>query len=98
MEHRNREETVAVICQPSERDVPRQESSQQREQPTGLDDGGVGHGGAVAVDVADTQEEEGDIDGDEDGGEGEGGFEGADDEEEGEDEPALYSINFCAWD
>lgn len=98
VEHRNREETVTVIRQPSERDIPRQKSSQQREQTASFDDGGIGHGGAVAVNVADTQEEEGDVDGDKNGGEGEGGFEAAEDEEEGEDEPALHSINLCAWD
>ena len=74
MEDGNEEETVTVIRQTGQTDIPREERRQQREQPTGLDDGLVGHGRAVAVDVADSEEQEGDVDCDEDTGEDEGGF------------------------
>lgn len=56
VEDGNEEETVTVIRQTGQTDIPREERGQQREQPTGLDDGLVGHGRAVAVDVADSEE------------------------------------------
>lgn len=79
MENRNEEETVTVIRQTGQTDIPREERRQQRKQPTSLDDGLVGHGRAVTVDVADSEEQEGDVDCDEDTGEDEGGFQGAKD-------------------
>lgn len=93
MEDRNQEETVAVIGQTRQTGIPRQERRQQREQPTGLDDGFVGHGRAVAVDVADAEQQEGDVDCDEDTGKDEGGFQRAEHEEECEDEPALFFVS-----
>lgn len=97
MRRRNPHKTITIIRQPRQARIPRQERGQQRKQPTGLDDGLVGGCGAVAVDVADAEEEEGDVDGDEDAAEDEGGFEGAEDEEEGEDEPALARVNGFIW-
>lgn len=96
VEDRNDEETVAAIRYTGQTDIPREERCQQREQPTGLDDGLVGLRWAVAMDVADSEEQEGDVHCDEDTGEDEGGFQRAEDEEECEDEPALrllvYSV------
>ena len=94
MEDRNDEETVAVIRYTGQTDIPREERCQQREQPTSLDDGLVGLRRAVAVDVADSEEQEGDVDCDEDTGEDEGGFQRADDEEECKYEPALILLAY----
>ena len=44
------------------------------------------------MDVADSEEQEGDVHCDEDTGEDEGGFQRAEDEEECEDEPALLLL------
>ena len=79
VEDRNEEETVTVIRQTGQTDIPREERRQQRKQPTSLDDGLVRHGRAVAVDVADSEEQEGDVDCDEDTGEDKGGFQRAKD-------------------
>lgn len=52
------------------------------------------------MDVSDSQEQEGNVDGDEDAAKDEGGFQCAKDEEEGEDEPALrlsVTLNAIEW-
>ena len=49
------------------------------------------------MDVADSEEQEGDVHCDEDTGEDEGGFQRAEDEEECEDEPALLLLVYSVY-
>lgn len=85
--NRDDEEAVAVISQTSEGIVPSGERSQEAEETTSLDDGSGG--GAVGADqVADTQQQEGQIQEEEQQEEGNGRAEGAEEQDGGEDEPA----------
>ena len=74
MRRRNPHKTITIIRQPRQTNVPRLERRQQRKQPTSLDNRLIGRRGAVAVDVSNSEKQEGDIDGDEDATEDEGGF------------------------
>lgn len=82
------EEAVAVVGQTSQGVVPGGESSEETEESTSLLDATVGDTGIVVVDVSNTQQEEGQIQGEEQGEEGNSGAEGAEDQDGGEDEPA----------
>lgn len=100
MRRRNPHKTITIIRQPSQANIPRLERREQRKQPTGLDNRLIGRWRAIAVDVSDSQEQEGNVDGDEDAAKDEGGFQCAKDEEEGEDEPALrlsVTLNAIEW-
>lgn len=83
----NDEEAVAVIGQTSESVVPSGERSQEAEETTSLDDGGSG-GAISANQVANTQQQEGDVQEEEQQEEGNGRAEGAEQQDGGEDEPA----------
>ena len=74
MHHRHHKETITVIRNPRKRVIPRHEGRQEREEATRLDDGRVGLAGGGAVEVADPQEHEGQVEGEEEGEEGDGGF------------------------
>lgn len=88
MSNRNDEEAVAGIGNTGQGIVPGQESSENGKDASCLDD--AGSGGAVSADkVADTEQEEGQVQGEEEREEGHGGAEGADQQDGGEDEPAL---------
>lgn len=89
--------TITIIRQPSQANIPRLERREQRKKPAGLDNRLIGRRGAVAVDVSDAEQQEGDVDGDEDAAEDEGGFQGAENEEEGEDEPTLHLLIYGYW-
>lgn len=83
------EEAVASIGDTGEGIVPGGESSQETEETTGLLDVGVGVAVGTALQVCDTEQEEGQIQGEEQQEEGDGGLEGAEQHDGGEDEPAL---------
>lgn len=88
MSNRNDEEAVAGIGNTGQGIVPGHESSEKGKETASLDD--AGGGGAVSANkVADTEQEEGQVQGEEEGEEGHGGAEGADQQDSGEDEPAL---------
>lgn len=82
---------VAVVCNTGEGVVPSQEGGQKSEKASGFDDGWVRVTFLVAVEIADAEQEESDIEGEEEAEEGDGGAEGEDEEDGGEDEPALWS-------
>ena len=81
---------VRVIQHACQSVVPRRESGQQAKEAAGLDDrlAGLAHG--VAVQPADAQEEEGQVEEEEEAEEGNGGPQRGDEQEEREDEPALF--------
>lgn len=82
------EEAVAVVGKTSQGVVPGGKSCQETEETTCLLDLGVGVAGTIVVKVAETQEEEGQIQSEEQDEESNGGAEGAEDQNGGEDEPA----------
>lgn len=88
MSNRNDEEAVAGIGNTGQGIVPGQESSEKSKEASCLDDAG-GWGAVSANKVADTEQEEGHVQAEEEGEECHGGAEGADQQDEGEDEPAL---------
>lgn len=81
---------VAIIRNTGEGVIPSQEGGQKSEKASSFDDGWVRVTFLVAVEIADAEQEEGEIEGEEEGEEGDGGAEGEDEEEGGEDEPALW--------
>ena len=81
------EEAVRAIGDTSESIVPSQERSHETEGATGDDATALGSR-AVVLEIADAEEEEGEVKGEEEGEEGDGGAQGAEQEDEGEDEPA----------
>ena len=83
------EEAVASIGDTSEGIVPGSESSQETEQTTGLLDVGVGVAVRTALQVGNTKQEEGQVQGEEEHEEGDGGLEGAEQHDGGENKPAL---------
>ena len=83
------EEAVASIGDTSEGIVPSGESSEETEETTGLLDVGVGVAVGTALQVGDTEQEEGEVQGEEQHEEGDGGLESAEQQDGGEDEPAL---------
>lgn len=87
--NRHDEEAVAVVGQTSQSVIPSGKGSQETEETTRHDDGLVGStGGGVALDVTDTEQEEGQVQEEEKQEEGHGGTEGAEEQDGGEDEPA----------
>ena len=58
MEHRNEEETVTVVRDTRQGNVPGQERRQQREEPACFDEVGVRRVHGVTANVADTEQEE----------------------------------------
>lgn len=88
---RDDEEAVAVVGDTSQSIVPGGESGQETEKTTRLLDLGVDatvHG----LQIGDTEEEEGQVQEEEEREEGDGRLEGAEDQEKGEDEPALEKL------
>jgi hypothetical protein len=81
------EEAVAVISQTSQGVVPSGERSQETEETTSLDDG-RGRGAIGTDQVANTQQQEGQVEEEEQQEEGNGRAEGAEEQDGGEDEPA----------
>ena len=73
--------------------VPGSEGSQETKEATGLDDGRVGLARAVALDVADTEQEESEIEEEEQEEESHGRSQGAEQQDGGEDEPALWVVS-----
>lgn len=86
---RDDEEAVASIGDTSEGIIPCRESSQETEETTGLLDVGVGVAVRTALQVGNTEQEEGQVQGEEQQEEGDGGLEGAEQHDGSEDEPAL---------
>jgi len=86
----NDEERVASIGDTGQSVVPGSKCSKDAECATRFDAAGVGVTAGVA-EVADAEEEEGQVQSEEEEEEGHSGFEGADQEDEGKDEPALCS-------
>lgn len=83
MGNRDNEEAVARVCNTGKGVVPSQESGEDTEATTGLG------AGRAWDEVAEGQEQEGQVKGEEEEEKGDGRAEGADQEEEGEDEPSL---------
>ena len=92
MHNRNNEETVAVIRQPSKSIVPREESTEEGEEPACLGELGVRHSHRVALHVGKCEEENGEVDEEEEGEECEGGSNGEEGYYRGEDEPTLLIL------
>lgn len=82
------EEGVGTVGNTGEGIVPGDESGEDAKDTAGLDAGGVWCAGAV-LKVADSEHEEGQVQGEKEGEKGHCGAESADEEEEGEDEPSL---------
>jgi hypothetical protein len=89
----NDEEAVAAVGNTGQGVVPGSEGCHETKETTGLDDGRVGLAGAVALDVADTEEEEGEIEEEEQQEESHSGSQGAEQQDGGEDEPALQTVS-----
>ena len=92
MHNRNNEETVAVIRQPSKSIVPREESTEEGEEPACLGELGVRHSHRVALHVGKCEEENGEVHEEEEGEECEGGSDGEEGDYRGEDEPTLFIL------
>lgn len=87
------EEAVAGIGDTGKGIVPGQESSEKGKEAAGLDDAGGGR--AISANkVTNTEQEEGHVQSEEEGEESHGGAEGTDQQDEGEDEPALLMSVF----
>ena len=63
---------VRIVQDTRQRVIPRRERGQQAEEAAGFDDGRIGHAGAVGMQVADAEEQEGQVEGEEEGEEGYG--------------------------
>lgn len=87
----NDEEAVAGVGNTGKGVVPGHESRQQTEQTTGLLDLEVGET-VLGQQVGDAEQEEGQVQEKEKQEEGDGGLQGAEDQNEGEDEPALGNV------
>lgn len=92
MSNRYDEEAVAVVGQTGEGVVPGGERGQETEETTGHEDGLVGLVVGVPLDVTDTEQEEAQVEEEEQQEEGDGGAEGAEEQDGGEDEPALLEL------
>lgn len=82
------EEAVAAVGNTGQGVVPGGKGSQETEETTGLDDRRVGLAVGVALEVTDTEQQEGDIEEEEQEEESHGGSQGAEQQDGGEDEPA----------
>ena len=85
----NDEEAVRVVQDTSQRIIPRQESSEEPKDTTCFDTAGLGNAHIVVLKVADTEEEKCHIKGEEEGEECNRGAQGCNQEDGGEDKPAL---------
>ncbi len=90
MGDRDDEEAVRGIGNTGEGVVPGQERCENAEGATSTSEADRRRA-IVENQVAQTQEEEGEVQGEEQEEEGHGGLQRADEKDEGEDEPALYS-------
>lgn len=86
------EEAVAGVGDTGQGVVPGGEGGQETEETAGLLDLEVGET-VLGEQVGDTQEQEGQIQEEEQQEEGDGRLEGAQDQDEGEDEPALEVVS-----
>jgi hypothetical protein len=86
--HRDDEEAVARIRNTRQGIIPREERSEESEVAASLDAASIGAFGIV-MQVADTQQEEGHVQGEKEEEEGDGRFERAEKEDRCEDEPSL---------
>jgi len=86
------EEAVAGIGDTSESVVPSSEGGEETEQATSLEDLPVGLA-TLREQVGDTQEQEGQVQEEEQEEERNCGLQGADDQDKGEDEPALETVS-----
>lgn len=90
--NRDDEEAVAGVGDTGQGVVPGSEGGQETEETAGLLDLEVGET-VLGAQVRDTEEQEGQIQEEEEQEEGDGGLEGAQDQDEGEDEPALGFVS-----
>lgn len=87
--NRHDEEAVAVVSQTGQGVIPRGKGSHETEETTSHEDGLVGlAGGLVALDVADTQQQESQVQEEEQQEEGNGRSQSAEEQDGREDEPA----------
>lgn len=86
---REDEEAVAAVGNTSKGVVPSSKGSQQTEEATGLDHGRVRVASVVALDVTNTEKQEGQVQEEEQQEEGHGGSQSAEEQDCGENEPAL---------
>lgn len=86
--HGDEEEGVSAVEDTGERVVPGGESGDDAEGTTGADAASLRHTGG-GLEVADAEQQKGEVEGEEEEEEGDGGAEGTHEHEEGEDEPAL---------
>lgn len=89
MGDREDKEAVAAVGNTSKGVVPSSKGSQQTEEATGLDHGRVRCASTVALDVTNTEEQESQVQEEEQQEEGNGGSQGAEEQNCGENEPAL---------
>jgi hypothetical protein len=89
---REDEEAVAAVGNTSKGVVPSSKGSQQTEEATGLDHGRVRCASTVALEVTNTEEQESQVQEEEQQEEGHGGSQGAEEQDCGENEPALKLI------
>lgn len=87
--NRDDEEAVAAVGNTSQGVVPSGECSQETEETTRLDDGSVGLASRVPLQVTNTKQQEGQVQEQEEAEEGDSGPQGAEQQDSGEDEPAL---------
>jgi len=87
--NRDDEEAVAVVGQTGEGVVPGGEGGEETEEATGHEDRLVGLVLGVTLDVTDTEQEEAQVEEEEQQEESDSGAEGAEEQDGGEDEPAL---------
>lgn len=87
--NRDNEETVAGVRHTGEGIVPRGKRGQQTEETTSHDNGRIGLAFSVAVLVANSEQQEGDVQEKEDRKEGHSGLQGTEEQHCGKDEPRL---------
>ena len=92
MSNRHDEEAVAAVGNTGQGVVPSGECSQETEETTCLDDGGVGLASGVPLQVTNTKQQEGQVQEQEEAEEGDSGSQSAEQQDGGKDEPALRRI------
>lgn len=92
MGDRDDEEAVAGIGDTGKSVVPSGEGGEETEEATSLQDLGVG-GAVLGEQVGDTQKQEGQVQEEEQEEESDCRLQGADDQDKGEDEPALFGVS-----
>lgn len=85
----NRDIPIRIIRNARQRVIPRRKRRQQTKEASRLDDRGIGLARRVPMQVSDAEEQKGEVEGEEEGKKGDGGAEGAEEDDGGEDEPAL---------